>query len=448
MVHLHQSIQRPASPDAEEALRLLQSGNLNYLLGSSASMENARRAAQRPTATVVTCSYACVSPGVITHTNAHGETFVVTSSGHLPSDNFLASVNYGVVHLRTPIVFVISHKCQRNGECRIPFQDGDKLQRSRSTLEDVQNLLSTDEVQFETLVIPAGEMPSGTFEHDLGTVKKVLEIPEVKIRVDDGRLMVVTAYYNDETGQLWPTSKIYVPNSTGDEHPGEEVLRKVCSGNDRFREIYKIYKSSSMISQTPLIAMVLACSDSREVPEIMFQAPFGSVEVVRNAGASADSNALRSLRKCHEHTKVNLLVIKPHTRCGAIEAARKEHDDGHKEATLGSHLHLTRIIRPNLDVDGWANDHPLLPSTPENEDQRNRESFEAARLHGIGTVRSIIFSDNPDAIYLREQVESGGLRIVVGIARLGSGRVDFIEGEDLKALNELHALRPAVGNEM
>jgi carbonic anhydrase len=450
-VHLlpqHKS--RPESPDAATALETLKTGNLHYLMGCSTETERSRSAAQHPSATVVTCSYSCVSPGVITHTNSHGETFVVTSAGHLPGDTLLASINYGVVHLGTPAVFVVSHRCQRGGACRASYQDGKTLKGSKGTLEEVQALLDSKEVVFEELPVPDGKLPPGTLEHDLGTAKSLLAIPEIGDRVKNGTVMVVTAFYDDSTGQIWPTTKIFLPLPGDAVHPGEVVVQKVCQGNERFREIYRLYRKSSILEKTPLVAMVLACSDSREVPEIMFQAPYGSVEVVRNAGALADPNALRSLRLCHQQTGVKLLVIKPHSRCGAIEAARKERDEEKHEACDGSHLHLTRMIRPHLEANQWLEEHPLLPLTPENETMRNLQSLEAAKIHGVATIRDIMFSDNPDAIYLREQVENGKLRIVVGVARLGSGQVDFIENEDLKALEELRIERgvpsAAVGN--
>jgi carbonic anhydrase len=447
-VHLlHQRETRPESPDAATALEILKTGNLRYLMSCSTETERARSAAQHPSATVVTCSYSCVSPGVITHTNSHGETFVVTSAGHLPGDTLLASINYGVVHLGTPAVFVVSHKCQRGGACRASYQDGKTLKGSSGTLEEVQAILDSKEVVFEELSVPDGEMPPGTLEHDLGTAKSLLAIPEIKERVKNGTVMVVTAFYDDSSGKIWPTTKIFLPLPGEAVHPGEEVVERVCQGNDRFQEIYRLYRDNGILAKTPMVAMVLACSDSREVPEIMFQAPFGSVEVVRNAGASADPNALRSLRLCHQHTGVKLLVIKPHSRCGAIEAARKECGDKGHEACDGSHLHLTRMIRPHLEANQWLDKHPLLPLTPENETMRNLQSLEAAKIHGIATVRDIMCSDNPDAVYLREQVEKGALRIVVGVARLGSGQVDFVENEDLKALEELRGERAqAVGN--
>lgn len=69
------------------------------------------------------------------------------------------------------------------------------------------------------------------------------------------------------------------------------------------------------------VAAVLACSDARVSPSVLFDAEPGSLFVVRQAGNTASPSAVASLDYAVEHLGVRLVVVLGHTGCGAVAAA-------------------------------------------------------------------------------------------------------------------------------
>lgn len=68
-------------------------------------------------------------------------------------------------------------------------------------------------------------------------------------------------------------------------------------------------------------AAVLACSDARVPPSVLFDQPAGSLFVVRIAGNTANPSTLASLDYAVQQLGVDLLVVLGHTSCGAVGAA-------------------------------------------------------------------------------------------------------------------------------
>ncbi|HVX65920.1 MAG TPA: carbonic anhydrase, partial [Bryobacteraceae bacterium] len=73
-------------------------------------------------------------------------------------------------------------------------------------------------------------------------------------------------------------------------------------------------------AQHPLAA-VLACSDSRVPPELVFDQGVGDLFVVRVAGNTADDVAIGSLEYAVEHLGAKVVMVLGHKRCGAVSAA-------------------------------------------------------------------------------------------------------------------------------
>jgi carbonic anhydrase len=68
-------------------------------------------------------------------------------------------------------------------------------------------------------------------------------------------------------------------------------------------------------------AAILACSDARVPPSVLFGQPAGSLFVVRIAGNSTTPCALASLTYAVEKLGTDLIVVLGHTSCGAVTAA-------------------------------------------------------------------------------------------------------------------------------
>lgn len=68
-------------------------------------------------------------------------------------------------------------------------------------------------------------------------------------------------------------------------------------------------------------AAILACSDARVPPSLLFGQEPGSLFVVRLAGNSATSGAIASLTYAVEALGTDLVIVLGHTGCGAVGAA-------------------------------------------------------------------------------------------------------------------------------
>ncbi len=102
----------PDTPD--EALRFLLDGNARFVRGDAAhpNQDAERRAAavneQHPFAVVFGCSDSRVAAEIV-FDRGLGDLFVVRTAGHLVGEEVLASVDYAVAVLGTPLVVVLSH---------------------------------------------------------------------------------------------------------------------------------------------------------------------------------------------------------------------------------------------------------------------------------------------------------------------------------------------------
>lgn len=100
-------------------------------------------------------------------------------------------------------------------------------------------------------------------------------------------------------------------------------------------------------------AAVLACSDARVPPSVVFDQHAGDLFVVRIAGNTAVPAALASLDYAVSVLGVDLIVVLGHTSCGAVSAAAGGTCGGHLEPIVASICDLAGAC-PTADVDELA----------------------------------------------------------------------------------------------
>ena len=116
----------------------------------------------------------------------------------------------------------------------------------------------------------------------------------------------------------------------------DAALEKLKEGNRRFtkstntsvdtsRVLRRYYKENG---QHPY-AIIISCSDSRVVPELIFSAGIGDLFVIRVAGNVIDSHQLGSIEYAAEHLGTGLVVVLGHTDCGAVGAVLGGHGGGY-----------------------------------------------------------------------------------------------------------------------
>ena len=115
----------------------------------------------------------------------------------------------------------------------------------------------------------------------------------------------------------------------GDAHvPPDEALARLAEGNRIYVEALDHHRDLSPKRVRDLFengqrpfATIVACADSRVVPEHIFMAGLGEVFVIRVAGnVVGPTEAASALYAC-EHLHTRLLLVLGHTHCGAIKAA-------------------------------------------------------------------------------------------------------------------------------
>jgi len=101
----------------------------------------------------------------------------------------------------------------------------------------------------------------------------------------------------------------------------DEIIFDLKKQNKKFCDNRKNDLKKHVSGQNPRIT-VLTCSDSRVVPEYIFNKDIGEIFVVRIAGNIAmDDSVITSLEYAVDHLKTSVLIILGHTNCGAIAAS-------------------------------------------------------------------------------------------------------------------------------
>jgi carbonic anhydrase len=106
----------------------------------------------------------------------------------------------------------------------------------------------------------------------------------------------------------------------------DAIWADLMAGNARF-VAGKTHPGSSIARRKKLASgqhpqtIVLACSDSRVSPELVFDQGLGDLFVIRAAGNVAGPVGLGSIEYAVAHVHSTLLVVLGHQKCGAVEAA-------------------------------------------------------------------------------------------------------------------------------
>ncbi|MEG4034810.1 carbonic anhydrase [Microcoleus sp. w1-18aA5] len=185
------------------------------------------------------------------------------------------------------------------------------------------------------------------------------------------------------------------------------ALKKLMEGNQRYIEQKRTFPDQARSrvvevaqGQHPF-ATILACSDSRVAPEIIFDQGLGDLFDIRVAGNFLDDVVLGNIEYATLELGVPLLVILGHERCGAVKAAL----DG--KAVPGHISTLVAAIKPAVD------------ST---KGQTGNAWDNAVRANVKMNVNKLQ-SSSP---ILAEAIKAGKLKVVGGRYDLDSGKVEII----------------------
>ncbi len=177
-------------------------------------------------------------------------------------------------------------------------------------------------------------------------------------------------------------------------------------GEARFPTVQKEVLAGLAREQRPY-ATILGCSDSRVPPELLFDAGFGELFIVRLAGNVLSAEVSGTFQYAAVHLRTPLFVVLGHERCGAIQAALAARFEGARERSRIQAL-LEGIL-PGLDG--------IDPSLP--RDEMVRAGVEA---NVRWTMRQIL--ETPEA---QARLEEGVLQLVGAVAQIDTGVVRFLD---------------------
>ena len=103
-------------------------------------------------------------------------------------------------------------------------------------------------------------------------------------------------------------------------------LEKLVNKNEEFLEELKANRDKKdhyqeLVKGQHPYALVITCSDSRVIPEEIFNAEAGEIFVIRTAGNVINEGELATVEYAIEHLKVDCVLVLGHTHCGAVHAA-------------------------------------------------------------------------------------------------------------------------------
>ena len=195
----------------------------------------------------------------------------------------------------------------------------------------------------------------------------------------------------------------------------DQVLQELIDGNKRFYSNNKnqqpalcsISQKTKRLEQFPK-ATILACMDSRSVPEIIFDQFIGDIFSLRVAGNIVNNEIVASLEYATQYADAKLIVIMGHTHCGAIESVCTGNLHGNLQA-------LANAIDPAVkEVQKQHSDTPL-------------DCKDEAFIKKISqqNVRNMISRVTQESEIIQELLEKETIKIVGALHDLESGVVTF-----------------------
>lgn len=199
-----------------------------------------------------------------------------------------------------------------------------------------------------------------------------------------------------------------------------DALQRLREGNQRFiagetaggQGAGRAWRHDALPQRGPF-AIVLACSDSRAPPELVFDQGPGELFVVRAAGQVVVPVLIGSIDFALLNCTAQLIVVMGHSDCGAVQAALDECErpgDGLTPDLRG----IVDLIRPAVE--------PLLQSGRETE----REALVPAAVRA--NIRASANHLRSGSGIIGQRADAGSLAIVCAEYSLETGVVDCFDG--------------------
>ena len=192
-------------PTADEALARLVEGNQRFLRGETRSAAYRRETpadlvkAQRPYATILGCSDSRVPPEWVFDTGL-GELFVIRVAGNTLAPEVAGSLQYAGSYLDTPLFVVLGHEgCGAIAAALAAKYEGEQF---RSRVELLLQCITPGLPDFAPHLGSEERLSHAVENNVRWTVRQILDSPEGRARVAEGRKKVVGAVYEIGVGRV------------------------------------------------------------------------------------------------------------------------------------------------------------------------------------------------------------------------------------------------------
>lgn len=177
---------------ADAALKRLKDGNQRFVNDNSQliNVTSERREdlvdGQNPYAVIVSCSDSRITPTTVFDAGL-GEIFDVRIAGNVVDNDALGSIEYGALHLNTPLIVVMGHeKCGAVTAAYEKVKNGTPVEGNLNSIVDKIEPNIKDASSLDEAIEENAENVSDLIEDD----------PLIKPLIDSGKVKVVTAFYD------------------------------------------------------------------------------------------------------------------------------------------------------------------------------------------------------------------------------------------------------------
>lgn len=182
----------------QEVLQRLQTGNDRFVSDKldgklqNSSRREALTSGQEPYAIILSCADSRVVPELAFDTGL-GELFVVRVAGNVANSSSIASIEYAVAHLGTPVIVVLGH--QSCGAVTAAVNGGDNGYNLNHLLSHIMPAISASGADADVNAVVKKNA-------ELNAEELVSRSAIIKGAVDSGKLKIVPAYYHLDSGKV------------------------------------------------------------------------------------------------------------------------------------------------------------------------------------------------------------------------------------------------------
>jgi carbonic anhydrase len=190
---------------ADDALARLMEGNARFLRGEPCNTRTPMEVladlakGQRPFATILGCSDSRVPPELLFDAG-FGDLFIIRVAGNVVSPEVMGSLQYAGMHLRTQLFMVLGHEGCGAVQAALAAKFQGALERSRIQLLLQSLLPGLDGIDSQ---LPPSQLLACAVEANVRwTMRQILDTPEVRERMTEGRGKLVGAVCDIMTGRV------------------------------------------------------------------------------------------------------------------------------------------------------------------------------------------------------------------------------------------------------